>query len=408
MNVNLMRKVDYWIGVPLCFIFSILSKIKSKFLPLPIRNKTIKKVVFLQISEMGSAVLAYPSVNYIKEKYPDADIYYVIFEKIREIIDLLGLLDRKKILTIRDDNILNFVTDILTIIIRLRRLKIDVIIDLELFSRFSSLLSYLSGAWLRVGFNKFKMEGLYRGNFQTHKIVYNCYQHISYNYLSMVSSLQSEPGEIPQLKKQIDQYDIKIPLITSTNKDKKRILNRLKAINQNIDINKKIIIVNPNASQLLPLRKWPLNYYTDLVKKIVNELDVTVVIIGLKSEQADAEAIFRAVNNSWCVDFTGKTNLKELIGLFNISKILISNDSGPPNFASLTKIKIFVFFGPETPVLYRPLGSNVKVFYSNFSCSPCVSAFNHRQSPCKDNKCLQHIKPEKVFTLIKKILRDPP
>ncbi len=407
MNVNLMRKVDYWTGVPLCFIFSIFSKIKSKFVPLPICSNTIKKVVFLQISEMGSAVSAYPSVNYIKEKYPDADIYYVIFEKLRGIIDLLGLLD-KKILTIRDDNILNFVADILTVIIRLRRLKIDAIIDLELFSRFSSLLSYLSGARLRVGFNKFKMEGLYRGNFQTHKVVYNCYQHISYNYLSLVSSLELEPGEIPLLKKQIDQYDIKIPLITSTDNNKKRILNRLKAINPNIDINKKIIIVNPNASQLLPLRKWPLSYYTDLVKKILNELDVTVVITGLKSEKADAEAILRAVNNSRCVDFTGKTNLRELIDLFNISKILISNDSGPPNFASLTKLNIFVFFGPETPVLYRPLGSNVKVFYSNFACSPCVSAFNHRQSPCKDNKCLQHIKPEKVFTLIKEALRDVP
>ena len=97
-------------------------------------------------------------------------------------------------------------------------------------------------------------------------------------------------------------------------------------------------------------------------------------------------------------------NLKELIDLFNISRILISNDSGPPRFASLTKISILVFFGPETPILYRSLGLNVKVFYSNFACSPCVSAFNHRQSPCIDNKCLQEIKPEEVFTFVKKTI----
>ena len=404
MNVDLTRKIDYWIGIPFCFIFSILFKIKSRFVPLSSRE-TIHRVIFLQISEMGSAVSAYPSVRYVKERFSEVQIYYVIFEKLQEIIDLLGIIDKKNILTIREDNIFNFVVDTLSLIIKLRKLKIDAVIDLELFSRFSSLLSYLSGARVIVGFNKFKMEGLYRGDFQTHKVVYNCYQHISYNYLSLVSSLELEPGEIPLLKKQIDQYNIKIPLITSTDKDKKRILNRLKAINPNIDINKKIIIVNPNASQLLPLRKWPLNYYTDLVKKILNELDVTVVITGLKSEKADAEAILRAVNNPRCVDFTGKTNLRELIDLFNISKILISNDSGPPNFASLTKLNIFVFFGPETPVLYRPLGSNVKVFYSNFACSPCVSAFNHRQSPCKDNKCLQAISPADVFIAVKKAVK---
>ena len=38
----------------------------------------------------------------------------------------------------------------------------DVVIDLELFSRFTSLITYLSGAPIRVGFFKFNMEGLYR------------------------------------------------------------------------------------------------------------------------------------------------------------------------------------------------------------------------------------------------------
>lgn len=404
MKIDLMRKIDYWIGIPLCFIFSFLFKIKSKFVPILLHEKTVKKVVFLQISEMGSAVSAYPSVQYVKKQYSEVQIFYVLFEKSSEIINVLGIVDKKNILTIREDNIFYFVIDTLSIITKLRRLKIDAVIDLELFSRFSALLSYLSGSRLKIGFNKFKMEGLYRGDFQTHKVTYNYYQHLSYNYLSLIKSLELENEAIPLLKKRINQYRMKIPLITSKDSDRKRILNRLKEINPKIDINKKIIVINPNASQLIPIRRWPINHYIELVRKVLNELGVIVVIIGLSSEKPDAKVICEAVNNPDCVDFTGKTTIKELIDLFNASKILVSNDSGPPNFASLTKILIIVFFGPETPVLYSPLGKNIKVFYSNFSCSPCVSAFNHRQSPCNDNKCLQEINPKEVFAFIKKSL----
>lgn len=399
-----MRKIDYWLGIPVCFIFSILFKLKSIFVNIPLNNKTIKKVAFLQISEMGSAVSASPSVQYVKDNFPGVQVFYVLFKKHVEIIEVLGIVDKKNIYTIRENNFLHFLIDTLSVIFKLRGLKIDAVIDLELFSRFSALLSHLSGSRLKVGYNMFKMEGLYRGDFQTHKVMYNYYQHLGYNFLSLVKSMEIKNEEIPHLKKRIDQCKIDIPLITSTDENKLRILNRIKKINPEIDIDKKIIVINPNASQLLPIRRWPINHYIELVKKILNELNVIVVIIGLSSEKSDAEAICVAVKNPNCIDFTGKTNLKELVDLFNASKLLVSNDSGPPNFAALTKIKIVVFFGPETPVVYAPLSGNVKVFYSNLACSPCVSAFNHRQSPCNDNKCLQEIAPKEVFAFIKKTL----
>ncbi len=97
----------------------------------------------------------------------------------------------------------------------------------------------------------------------------------------------------------------------------------------------------------------------------------------------------------------GKTTITELLDLYNISEALISNDSGPAQFAALTQIKNFVFFGAETPVLYSPLGENTKVIYSNFPCSPCLSAFNHRNTACSESKCLKAISVDYVYNLIK-------
>ena len=145
--------------------------------------------------------------------------------------------------------------------------------------------------------------------------------------------------------------------------------------------------------------------YCELAKKILQE-DAYIVITGVNSEKKDALEICKSVNyNERCIDFTGKTTIKELIDLYNVSRIIITNDSGPNHFASLTPIKIIVFFGPETPKIYGTLSPNAVIFYSNFACSPCVSAFNHRRTPCKDNKCLQIIKVDDVFDVVKKELK---
>ena len=64
---------------------------------------------------------------------------------------------------------------------------------------------------------------------------------------------------------------------------------------------------------------------------------------------------------------------------------------------------LFVFFGPETPKLYLPLG-NATPIYSGLACSPCVSAANHRKTVCRDNICLQVITSAEVFDLLRPLL----
>jgi len=57
-------------------------------------------------------------------------------------------------------------------------------------------------------------------------------------------------------------------------------------------------------------------------------------------------------------------------------------------------------FGPETPALYGSLGNSTPI-YAGLACSPCVSAGNHRKTPCSDNVCLQVIKPEMVVNQLR-------
>jgi ADP-heptose:LPS heptosyltransferase len=164
-----------------------------------------------------------------------------------------------------------------------------------------------------------------------------------------------------------------------------------------------LIVVNPNASKLVSIRKWPLDCYAKLVDRLIYDDQVYVAIIGVASEKPDADYICQAVKSERVLDLTGKTTLKELIDLFNISAILITNDSGPAHFAALTSIHTVVFFGPESPHIYKPLSDQCTVMHANYACSPCVSVFNQRLSACNDNLCLQHIGVDEVYGVVQAI-----
>lgn len=401
MKVDFMRFVDYFIGVPICFLLSIITSIEKVFgLRKVKKGFRSKRILFIELSEMGSTILAYSAMKKAKELF-NAQIYFMIFKENEESIKLLDIVPKENVITIRSGSLFLFFIDTISAIFKMRFKRIDTVIDLELFSRFTSILSFLSGAKAIVGFYKYHMEGLYRGNFQTHKVEYNPHYHISQGFMSLVYALKADVNEKPLLKKEIKKSEIISAKVRSTSNAKKLILRKLQQINPKITDRSKIVLINPNASQLLPIRRWPLERFMLLAERILKIKNVFIVVTGTKAEGEDARALCSYVKNRRCIDFTGKTSFKELVDLYTISKVIVTNDSGPAHFASLTDIKIVVLFGPETPKIYSPLSKNCVCVYSNYSCSPCVSAFNHRKTPCKDSKCLKAIKVEDVFGVVK-------
>jgi ADP-heptose:LPS heptosyltransferase len=109
------------------------------------------------------------------------------------------------------------------------------------------------------------------------------------------------------------------------------------------------------------------------------------------------------VGHDRCVNFAGRLSLEELPALYQLAEVMLTNDSGPGHFSAVTALRTFVIFGPETPHLYGSLGDSTPL-YAGLACSPCVSAANHRKTPCTDNVCLQVIRPEQVLELLRKAL----
>ncbi len=400
MKIETMRKIDYGVGIPLAFIVTLFKylipsrALKNSPALLP------KNVLFIELSEMGSAILADPAMQRAKNKY-SAEIFFVIFKRNKPSLDFLRSVDEKNIFTIADTSLFTVIKDSVRLFFWCEKNKIDAVIDLELFSRATALLAFLTRSSIKVGFHNYHGEGLYRGNFLNRNVSYNPHIHIAKNFVALVDAAFTTQPQVPYLKKEITDDEIRIRKVLPSESSKERVFNSIKALYPKITSDQKILLVNPNASEFLPQRKWPIENYTELVKLVLlKHPDYLILMTGAPSESAEIQGIEDAVKNERCHNFAGRVAFNELTTLYSLSKVLITNDSGPGHFSSVTDVKSFVFFGPETPHLYGSLGNSTAI-YANYACSPCVSAYNHRKTPCNDNQCLKVLKPERVYEMIK-------
>ena len=66
MKIDVMRKVDYFVGVPLCFLATGFFRFICFFNRR--KSEYPRKVLFIELSEMGSTILVDPAMRKMREK----------------------------------------------------------------------------------------------------------------------------------------------------------------------------------------------------------------------------------------------------------------------------------------------------------------------------------------------------
>lgn len=403
MNVDTMRRIDRLAGVPLCAAATLLVRLRDWLRRHSMRP--VRRIAFVELSEMGSTLLASPAMRKAATRL-SAEIYFVIFTRNVGSLQLLGTIAPDNIFTISDASMLTIARDSLAFLFWARRKGIDTVVDLELFSRFTALLSGLSGADRRIGFYRFHQEGLYRGEMLTHRVTYNPHIHIAKNFIALVDALLAPAPTTPYSKTLIGDDELTAEMAPAGIEARAQILARIRTLTSFDPKIQRLVLVNPNASELLPHRRWMPERFAQLIGRILAAYDdVVVLITGAPEERAAAERL-AALNAPRAVSFAGHSALAELPALYAHAAVMVSNDSGPAHFAAATGLPTIVLFGPETPKLYQPLG-NSRAIYAGLACSPCVSAHNHRKTACTDNVCMQAITVDEVFAAVAEVLAAP-
>ena len=402
MRTTTIRFLDYWLGVPACAVLTLVRHLQdiaaSKGKP-----EAPRKILFLKFIEQGATVLAQDAIARATKAVGRDNVYFCVFENNRAILDVIGTVPAANIISIRDKALTTFVIDFLKAAMTVRRHGIDAVIDMEFFSRASAIFTFLTGAAIRVGLHRFTGELPYRGNLMTHRIQYLPQLHISEQYSILVEAAFHDPADQPLLKVPLAQIRSSspqaAPAFTPTADEVRDMRTRLGVHSG------PVIVLNPNASDLLPLRKWQTSRFGELATRILQTYAGSLIVLtGAPSEREAADALCRSLGSPRVISVAGQTSLRELLTLYTLADVMVTNDSGPGHFASLTPVHAIVLFGPETPRLFGPLAPATTVVWKELACSPCVSVFNHRLSPCRNNVCMQAIGVDEVFDAVQAAL----
>ncbi|MCJ7541222.1 MAG: glycosyltransferase family 9 protein [Desulfobacterales bacterium] len=385
-----MKKIDHYAGIPICLMLDLFHKGVSIF---PSRAiKIPKKILIIKFFGVGSILLASPMIRAIRKKYPRVTVGFLTFSENREIVERLGLVDT--VYTLRTDAFTSFLSDLFRLILTIRSAGYDVTIDMEFFSKFSTIVTYMSGSPLRIGYF---LRQLWRGNLLTRQIYYNHYRHITEVFGALVSPLDVDVSDLSVQPPYISEQEI----------------TAAKVLLDEMGISQKDLVIgfNVNANNLSIERRWPGESFQTLANWLLRDLNVKLVFIGAASETPYVDdlvaGLFKTNRSQTPIDgriinLAGKTTLGELIAVIKRFDILITNDSGPLHLADAMKVPTVSFFGPETPTLYGTKGENSLIFYKRLYCSPCLNVFNVKTAPCSgDNICMRAIGVEDVFNTMR-------
>lgn len=340
-----------------------------------------KRIAICKFKGMGSIIQATALIATLRKNYPNAHIIFIstkgnaaILKKIKSI-DTLVLLD--------DSSVFKLLMNYPKFILRLIFLKIELYLDLEIYSNFSSLTTTLSMAKNRVGF--YLSASQYRLGIYTHMMFFNTRISIMQTYLQMARLLAIDNciEELCDLQVVDNEYV------------------------RDLKLNPKgYIVINPNASDLRVERRWSSASFIQLIEHLAQKYpDTNLVLIGAPNEKEYVDTIDKNLNCKQVINVAGKTSLDELIQIISHAQLLITNDTGPLHMAAACRVPSVALFGPCSPLQYGGM-ENVLSIYKSVYCSPCVHEFE--QPPCKgDNQCMQLISVDEVLQSVAAMMVNP-
>ena len=96
---------------------------------------------------------------------------------------------------------------------------------------------------------------------------------------------------------------------------------------------------------------------------------------------------------------SGKTGLRDLIGLFSHARLGIGPDSGPMHVAAAVGTPVVSLWGATSPTRSAPWGSEDFVIQGPAACSPC-----YVRTCAIGRACMQRITPAQVLDAARRIL----
>jgi heptosyltransferase-3 len=381
MNWKLIRIIDRWAGIPLLYLLRLFFRMRP---PKQIKSSPRpQRILFVKFWGIGNIFMILPSVQAIREQWPDVSVDFLTLENNREALVTSGAVNN--IVMISTRSLSRFLATWRHAVAELRRNNYDVIIDCEQFSRFSAIITRQINATVMIGFNT---RGQYRHNLFTRQVVYDNDIHITRSFYCLVRAAGIKSPEPPQLRLAI------LPALLEHG--------RCLMARFGLDTGQPVALMHIGTSANFQERRWLPDRYAALADRLIACWNAKIIFTGLPEESELIEETLRYLRHSeQTINLGGQLTFMDYFALIAASDLVISADTAAVHLASAANTPVAGLYGPNTPALYGPWGEQGLALYVPQPCSPCITNFNAKIHACRNaagrGACMAALSVDNVF-----------
>ncbi len=382
-----LQVADHVLGVAACALLQPVRAWRAlRRRPVP----EAREILLIKFWGIGSLQLLTPAIRALRVRHPEARLTLLTLAANAEFVRGLEVVDEVVTLDVRSGRgaigWMRLHGRILSLVARLRRARYDRVYDFEFFTRFSAFVSLATGAPETSGFESPHVN---RGGFHRRTVPFNRYWHVARNFRALAggeNGREVEPDDlIPYVPKSADRAGLRAKLTAA-----------------GLPTGRPFVVLNANAGELSLERRWPAVSFAELARTIANEDGVPVVLVGAPSEAEYVHSIAARVGEvprGHLLDLAGALTVGELCAALAEARTVVTNDSGPMHLAAALATPTIGLFGPETPVMYGPIGERASALWRPPVCSPCINVHENKVLNCVRGfpECLVNLSVQTVL-----------
>ena len=364
MSLRFRLLFDLYVGGMIHAMLKIPTILMGKLMRRNHDLKDCREIAILKLLGGGSLVIAYPALLALKRLHVGVRLTLITTPAIKPCGDTLGIFD--EIIVIRENSLMHLGMDCLSALRRLFRH--DVIIDLEIHSRLTTIFSLITCARNRVGF--FTNISFWRRGLSTHLLFCNTSNGI-YNFYDQLAEIFGTAAVAEQESRESFRKslgveapgDAQVRLAiapTCSGLSRERMLElsewmeilgkRLEKYSSKVELH---LMGGPVDVQIL--EEWRVRFQAKFGERVV------VMNHAGKSKLSDSARMLSKMTEVMCID-SALLHFSRLLGMYKVS-----------------------YWGPTDPrTLARPRAGGLDEFhFVKLPCSPCIHVTH--QPPCKGN-----------------------
>lgn len=400
MDSERLKRLDRLLGTPLIvtvaawerLLLALSAKRRARGAPAAGGKEApglsgLRRIAVVKTVAIGDLVVAMPTLAALRDRFAEAHITLVTTPRVRAVVEGCPWVD--DILYFDVFGAHRGLLGLIRFVGELRRRRFDAWIELEHYYRSTTLLGYLCGARVRVGFD---IPGQVRGRLFTLKVHYPTEAHeldAFYSIARAVGVTRPPSGLLPLPVSPEDEE-----AVTAWLSD------------EGVSAERELVVLHTTTSPVAVARRWLDDRWIELAERLFEGCGLMSVLTGAPDDAPGLRALASRAKVPMLVA-AGRLTLRQFASLALRAKLVVSLDTGPLHVAAAMGTPTVGLFGPNTPAKWGPYGPLHRAVWAGLDCAPCTKQYLGLVSSCARDDCMRAITVEDVLSAVEVLPSRP-